>query len=99
MVQELDVNELADANQLREILARVHNAGDQYILKENGQRRAALLSVEDLELFKRMQAARERAWDDFFENLDEIHALSPRFPVEEVEADVDAAIQEVRRAQ
>jgi len=97
MIQELDVKALFDANILRQILSRVSKGSDQYILKENGQPEAALLSIHDLKLLEQVKERKERAWDDFFENLKEAHALNLDFTAEEVEADVDAAIREIRQ--
>ncbi len=96
MVQELEVKSLTDMNELRQILSRVRNTGAQFILKHNGQPEAALLSIADLALLQRMRTVKERAWDDFFENLSEVHALNAGYTATEVEADVDAAIRELR---
>ncbi len=97
MMQELDVKTLVDVAALRDVLRRVKQNGEQYILKENGQAEAVLVPVRELEDLKRRQELRQRAWDDLFANIREVHAQNPGFSAAEVEADVDAAIQEVRQ--
>lgn len=99
MIKELDMNTLTDANLLRQVMDRVKKEGDHHVIKKNGEPEAALLPLEDLDLLRRVAVTKERAWDDFFENLKEVHALNAAFSHTEIEADVDAAIQEVRRAQ
>ncbi|MCI0442327.1 type II toxin-antitoxin system Phd/YefM family antitoxin [bacterium] len=99
MVKELEVKELNDADYLRRVLNRIKSDGDQFILKENGQPEAALLSVDDWELLKKVKADKEKSWEELFENIKEVHALNAGFSAEEVEADVDEAIQELRRGQ
>jgi len=97
MMQELDVKTLVDVAALRDVLRRVKQNGEQYILKKNGQAEAVLVPIRDLEDLKRRQELRQRAWNDLFANMREVHALNPGFSAEEVEADVDAAIQELRQ--
>lgn len=97
MIQELDVKALADVAALRDVLRRVKQHGEQYILKENGEAEAVLVPVREVEDLKRRQKLKKQAWDDLFANMREVHALNAGFSAEEVEADVDAAIQEVRQ--
>ena len=98
MIQELDVKDLANVAALRDVLRRVKQNGEQYILKENDQAEAVLIPVRELEDLKRRRELKQRAWDDLFANMREVHALNAGFSAEEVEADVDAAILEIRRA-
>jgi len=99
MVKELDVNVLTDADFGRQLLRRVRENGDQYILKENDQAEAALLSIDDLELLKRVKVDKEKARNALFKVMDAIHERNAQFSAEEVEADVDAAIREIRQGQ
>jgi PHD/YefM family antitoxin component YafN of YafNO toxin-antitoxin module len=98
MVKQLDIETLLDASSLRDVIQRVKLDGDQYILKDNGKPEASLLSIEDFGLLQRMSAVKARAWDDFFENLKEVHAHNAGYSAAEVEVDVDAAIQEICQA-
>lgn len=98
MIQELDVKNLADIAALRNVLRRVKQNGEQYILREDEQTEAVLVPLRDLEDLKRRDEIKQRAWDDLFANMREVHALNAEFSAEEVEADVDAAIQELRQA-
>lgn len=97
MIQELDIAAIGDVAALRNVLLRVKQNGEQYILKEHGQAEAGLISLDDLAVLKRAKDSKEKAWRDFFANLADVHARNPHFSAEEVEADVDAAIQEIRR--
>jgi len=97
MVQEVEVKALSDVGSLRQVLQRVKQHGDQYILKENGEPEAVLLSMDDLELLKRAKADKQKAWDSLFATLRSVHARNAHFSAEEVEADVDAAIKEIRQ--
>lgn len=98
MIQELDVKNLADIAALRNVLRRVKQNGEQYILREDDRTEAVLVPLRDLEDLKRREEIKQRAWDDLFANMREVHALNAEFSAEEVEADVDAAIQELRQA-
>lgn len=98
MIQELDVKNLADIAALRNVLRRVKQNGEQYILREDDRTEAVLVPLRDLEDLKRREEIKQRAWDDLFANMREVHALNAEFSAEEVEADVDAAIQELRLA-
>jgi hypothetical protein len=98
MIQELDIATLGDVAALRNLLHRIKQNGEQYILKENGNAEAVLLPIDDLEFLKRAKATKEQAWDDLFANLAEVHALNRGFSPEEVDADVDAAIRAVRQS-
>ena len=97
MVKELEVKTLSDINEMRAVLASVRMAGAQYILKDNGEPEAALLSIADLALLQRMQSVKERAWEDFFENLHAVHVQNAGFSAAEVEAEVDAVIRDLRQ--
>lgn len=97
MVKEVDLKDLADIDHIRHILDMIKKGEDEYILKDNGQPQAALLSLEDLEVLKRAKADKENAWQDLFATLERVHALNPQVSPEEVDADVDDAIREIRQ--
>jgi prevent-host-death family protein len=72
-----------------ELVGRVHYGGETVILESSGKPMAA---VVPLEVYNRLVAGRETR----FRILDEIRAQVPRFPEEEVEADIARAIRAVR---
>lgn len=95
MIQELDVKDLTDVAALRNVLLRLRKGRAQYVLKENNEPLAMLLSLDEVEQRKK---DKEKAWRDLFAVMDKVHAANAQFSAEEVEADVDAAIQELRQA-
>ncbi len=97
MVRDIDLKDLTNTKNLRQVLDRIKKGEDLYILKDNDQPQAALLSLEDLELLKKAKVLKERTWDDLFKNLERVHAKNRQFSAEEVQDDVAEAIKEVRR--
>jgi hypothetical protein len=95
MIQELDVKDIADAAALRKVLLQLRKGRTRYLLKENGEPVAMLLSLDEVELRKKDN---EKARRDLFQVMDKVQAANAQFSAEEVEADIDAAIQEVRQA-
>ncbi len=96
MVRDVDLKDLTNTK-LRKLLEAI-KSDDQYILKDNGKPRAVLLSFDDLELLKNAKANKEKGWENLFENLEQVHALSPNVSVEQVHKDVAEAIRAVRQA-
>ena len=96
MIQEqnLDVKDLTNATRVRQVLSRVKKNGNHYIVTENGEPFAMLLPLAG---GKPRKQDREKAWQELFKLMDSVHARNAHIPVAEVEADVDAAIREVRR--
>jgi antitoxin (DNA-binding transcriptional repressor) of toxin-antitoxin stability system len=96
MIQEqnLDVKDLTNASRVRQVLSRVKKNGNRYIVTENGEPFALLLPLEG---GKPKKLNREQAWQELFKLMDSVHARNAHIPFVEVEADVDAAIREVRR--
>ncbi len=99
MIKNIDLKDLADAESLRQVLARIKKGEDQYILKDNDQPQAALLSLEDLELLKQAKENKQKAWDRLFENLEKVHARNPDVSEEQVHSDVEEAIRAIRQQQ
>ena len=98
MAKEIDLKDLTDINRLREILNHIKEGSDQYILKDNGQPLAALLSLDDLELIKKAKEDKEKALENLFKNLKEVHARNADASEEQVHKDVEEAIREIRRS-
>lgn len=98
MVKDIDVKALADTRRLRQLLERIKRRGDRYILKEDGQPKAALLSLEDLEFLEKAKADEEKRWDALFKGLRKVHSQNVHVSAEEVDADVDEVIQAVRQS-
>ena len=95
MVKDVDLKDLTNTK-LRNLLKSI-KSDDQYILKENGKPRAVLLSLDDLEVLKRAKANKEKAWENLFANLKQVHALNPNVSEEQVHKDVAEAIRAVRQ--
>lgn len=92
--QNLDIKDLTNAGRVRRVLSRVKKNGNRYIFTENGEPFAMLLPLAG---GKSRKPNREKAWQELFKLMDSVHARNAHVPVAEVEADVDAAIREVRR--
>ena len=97
MVKDIDLKDLTDVDYIHQLLDRLNHENDQYILKENGTPRAALLSLDDFKRLEQAKADKEKAWQDLFATLDKVHALNPNVSEKEVHADVAAAIRAIRR--
>jgi len=97
MVKDIDLKDLSDVDYIHQLLDLLNRGEDQFILKENGTARAALLSLEDFKLLEQARIDKKQAWDDLFENLKGVHALNPNVSEKEVHADVAAAIRAIRR--
>lgn len=52
--------------------------------------------MKDIDLKEKAKVDKEQAWQDLFENLEEVHALNPDVSEREVHADVAAAIRSIR---
>ncbi len=96
MIQEqnLDMKDLTNAARVRQVLSRVKKNGNLYFVTENGEPFALLLPLEG---GKPQKLNREKAWQELFKLMDSVHARNAHVPLAEVEADVNAAIREVRR--
>lgn len=97
MVKNVELQDISDADRFRQLLNDISKSEDQYILKDNGQPLAALLSLSDLEVLKQAKQNKQKAWDLLFENLEKIHARNPDVSEEQVHADVEEAIRAVRQ--
>lgn len=97
MIQELDIKDLVDTAALRNVLLHLKKGRVRYVLKENDEPLAMLLSLDEVEQRKK-DKDKDKAWRDLFQVMDKVHAANDQFSAEEVEADVDAAIQEARQA-
>jgi len=99
MVKHIDLKDLADVDYIHQLLDRLNHGNDQYILKENGTPRAALLSLDDFKRLEQAKVDKQKVWQDLFATLDEVHALNPNVSEKEVHADVATAIRAIRREQ
>ena len=96
MIKDLTVNDVADVDRFRKILASINNSGDQFIVKEQGKPQAAILPLADLRLLQEVKINKEKAWKELFGNMHDVHALNVNFSAEEVDRDVDEAISAIR---
>jgi len=90
----LDVKDLANTARVRQALSRVKKNGNYYIVKDNGKALAVLLPLTEIAQQKR---DKENAWRNLLKVMNSVHVRNAYFTGAEVEADVDAAIREVRR--
>jgi len=74
---------------LGEILESVYYRGDEIVIERAGKPMAVVIPAER---YQSMERSRER----LFTLIDEIHQRNKDVPYEEVQADVDAAVREVR---
>ena len=81
--------------QWSELLESVSRMDTRVIVEKGGVPVAALVSAEDLERLRRMDAEREARW----QAIDDIHARNHDKDPDEVERDVAAALAEVRAEQ
>lgn len=87
MKKTVDAADIQD--KLSQMLEEVSSRGDQYIIERDGKAVAALVPVEIYEIWLQ---TRER----FFRLVDEIRAENVGVDPEQVERDIEAAVQEVR---
>lgn len=85
--------DLTDAEQRwSQLVEGVSKSRTRVIVEQGGRPVAAIISAEDLERFKRLEAERERD----FAILDEIGEAFKDVPAEEIEREVAKAIAEIR---
>ncbi len=91
----LEVKGLSKTSRVREALSRVKKNGSRYIVTENGEPVAMLLPLAGGKPKKKDQ---EKAWQELFQLMESVQARNAHISVAEVEADVEAAIREIRSA-
>ena len=89
MVKDINLADLANLDYVRQLFVELKNSQDQYIVKDNGQPQAALLSLEDLEILENAKQDKDKAWEKLFADLKSVHERNKHFSPEEVDADVD----------
>lgn len=93
-------------NSFGEILRRVYEDDETQIIARSGMPVAAIISISELERVypekmrgmpkARTSAKNQRAWRNFMNALTDMQKGGERFSEEEVEQDVQRAVQEVR---
>ncbi|MGH7595944.1 MAG: hypothetical protein ACREOI_06300 [bacterium] len=86
MYKKLDVTALTDVENLRQALDYVKKNGEQYLLTDNGEPQAVLLSLHDIELLKRVKRNVESAWEDVLDVLKNAHPPNVSLSAEEKKA-------------
>ena len=75
----------------------IENAREPIILERNGKPVAVVIKYADYQQMDTARAERrEAAWRELDELLERVHARAQNFADEEIEADIAAAVQEVR---
>lgn len=83
------VNALKARQNLGQLLEEVYYKGDQYVIERAGKPMAAVVPVW---LLEEWQKRRER----FFETVEELQQQQKDVPPEEMERDIEEAVQAVR---
>ncbi|MFN8678240.1 MAG: type II toxin-antitoxin system Phd/YefM family antitoxin [Thermomicrobiales bacterium] len=89
-LQDLDTVDIGDS--LASVVTRVAGNDARVVIEQHGKPVAAIISIEDWRRFTRLEAEREKR----FAVLDEARAAFAGVPAEEVEAEFDRALAEVR---
>ena len=97
MEKDIDLKDLTNSERIRQVLEDIKNGADRYIVKDDGQPQAVLLSLDDLALLKEAKANKKKAWDRLFKHLEQLYARNPGVSEEQVHADVEDAIRAVRQ--
>ena len=90
MTQDLTINDVQ--KDFRPLMNRVSKQETRVLVEEDGRPAAALVSPDDLDQLRRLDAYRRDPWSV----IDEIHARNRDRDSDEVERDVADAIAEVR---
>jgi len=77
---------------LGEILEGVHYRGDEVVIERAGKPMAVVIPAR---LYENIERTRKRFWD----MIDEVHERNKDVPYEVIQAEVDAAVREVREEQ
>lgn len=85
---------------LADLVGRVMYGKDRIIIKKYNRDAAVLLSVEDYEkLLDPTKRLNQSQWNDAVRKLDSVRADIPEADPDEIQKDVNLAIQEVRAEQ
>ena len=85
-----EVSAMEARQKFGELLDQAYHHNDQFIVKRANRPMAAIISIHAYQQFLKQR-------DKDFEILDRIWAKAPNLPATEIEADIEAAIAEVRR--
>jgi len=95
MVKTIDVK---DATQkIQQLLEEITEGANQFIIKNNGQNIAVLLSYEDYQSYADYLIRKEESKQRFFEMVDKIRERNKDVPYEQIEKVVAEAVAEVKR--
>jgi len=97
MVENIDLKDLRSIDDILQLIERLKQGQDQFILNAGGQPKAALLSIEDLELLKSAKQNKQAALQKLFATMDAVHDRNKHIPEEQVYNDVAEAISAVRQ--
>lgn len=89
-LQNPDIVDIEDS--LASVVTRVAGNDTRVVVEQHGKPVAAIISIEDWQRFARLEAEREKR----FAVLDEARAAFAGVPPEEIEAEFDRALAEVR---
>lgn len=82
---------------LADIVNRVTYAKDRIVVKKYNRDAAILISVDEYEkLVDPTKRLSESEWQESFKRLDEIRAKMPKVDPDELDKEIDKAVEEVR---
>ena len=96
MVRNIELKDLNSIDDVFRLIESLKPGEDQFVLNEDGQPKAALLSVQDLELLQSAKQNKKEALAGLFSTMDAVHARNADIPEEQVHADVAEAITAAR---
>jgi len=95
MVKTIDFRKAT--KDFEKLLEDVKSGTNQYVVKDNGQELAVLLSFNDFNNFQRLAKNKTEAKERFFKIVDKIQKSNKDVPCEQIETDVAQAVGEVRK--
>jgi len=95
MVKTIDFRKAT--KDFKRLLEDVKSGTIQYIVKDNGQELAVLLSFNDFNNFQRIAKDKAEAKERFFKIVDKIRDSNKDVSYDQIESDVAQAVVEVRK--
>lgn len=87
---EKEINAVKARQKLGELIEEVYYRGDRVIIKRGNRAMAVMIPVVEYERYKKQR-------DEDFKVYHDLWALNKDAPIEEVEKDVEKAVEEVRQ--
>lgn len=95
MIKTIDINKARD--NFDELMDEVSSGENQYVVKDNGKRQIALMSLDDFNNYQSMIRSKEETRIEVIEMLKEIWEFNKDIPPEEIERDIAKAVAAVKK--